>query len=156
MLILLRKEWKDVVKQLGVFVVRSLNERVVKGKMSITQTEGIIICLPKGHKPREYLKDWRPISLLNVTYKIGSSCIANRLKTVLPNCIRDDQTKFVGGRYIGDNLLLLYNMLHYLKTKPIRTTSFHRLCKSFRFSWLVVHAQSIESIWFRRNICLWI
>ena len=44
-------------KQRGVFVVRSLNERVVKGKMSITQTEGTIICLPKGDKHRECFKE---------------------------------------------------------------------------------------------------
>ena len=69
-------------KQLGVFVVRSLNEGVAKGEMSVTQKEGIIICLPKGEKPRECLKNWRPISLLNITHKIGSLCIDNRLKTV--------------------------------------------------------------------------
>ena len=102
-------------KHLGVFVVRSLNEGVAKGEMSITQKEGIIICLPKGDKPREYLKNWRPVSLLNTTYKIGSSCIANRLKTVLPNLISEEQTGFVAGMYIGDNLRLLYDMTYFKK-----------------------------------------
>ena len=40
-------------------------------EMSPIQKEGIIICIPKGDKPREYLKNWRPISLLNVVYKIA-------------------------------------------------------------------------------------
>ena len=43
-------------KQLGSFVVRSLNEGFLKGEMSVTQKEGIIICIPKGDKPREFLK----------------------------------------------------------------------------------------------------
>ena len=35
-------------------------------------------------------KNWRPVSLLNVVYKIGSTCIANRLKLVLPSLINED------------------------------------------------------------------
>ena len=71
---------KFFCKKLGYFVVRSLNEGFKKEKLSITQREGIIVCIPKGDKPREHLKNWRPISLLNVVYKIGSACIANRIK----------------------------------------------------------------------------
>ena len=105
--------WKDLCH----YVVRSLNEGFSKGKMSITQREGIIVCIPKGDRPREFLKNWRPISLLNVVYKIGSSCIANRIKYVLPDLINEDQTGFVPGRYIGDNLRLLYDIIHYLQDK---------------------------------------
>ena len=54
----------------------------------------------KGDKPKEYIKNWKPISLLNVVFKIGSSCIANRLKKVLPSHINEDQTGFVSNRYI--------------------------------------------------------
>ena len=107
--------WKD----LGNFIIRSLNEGFVEGKMSITQREGIITCIPKGDKPREFLKNWRPISLLNVVYKIGSSCIANRMKEVLPQLINEDQTGFVPGRYIGDNLRLLYDIMDYLKNENL-------------------------------------
>ena len=77
-------------KQLGYFVVRSLNDGFNKSKLLATQKEGLIVCIPKGDKPKEYIKNWRPISLLNVVYKIGSSCIANRLKKVL---LKKVQTK---------------------------------------------------------------
>ena len=49
------------------------------------------MCIPKGDKPKEYIKNWRPISLLNVVYKIGSSCIANRLKEVLPSLLNESK-----------------------------------------------------------------
>lgn len=107
--------WKD----LGQFIIRSLNEGFLTGKMSITQREGIITCIPKGDKPRQFLKNWRPISLLNVVNKIGSSCIANRIKGVLPDLINEDQTGFVPGRYIGDNLRLLYDIMYYLKNENL-------------------------------------
>ena len=109
--------WNSFGNNLGVFVVRSLNEGVAKGEMSIAQREGKIICLPKGDKPRDCLKNWHPTALLNVIYKIGSSCIANWLKTLLPNLISEDQTGFVAGRYTGDNLRLLCDMIYYLKKK---------------------------------------
>ena len=44
--------------------------------MSITQKEGIIACNPKEDKPKQFLRNWRPITLLNTSYKIASSCIA--------------------------------------------------------------------------------
>ena len=59
--------------------------------MSITQKQGIITFLPKGDKPREYIKNWRPISLLNVDYKLLSGILAMRMKKVLPKIIGDQQ-----------------------------------------------------------------
>ena len=50
--------------QIGDLIVRSLNDGFMKNKMSVTQREGVIVCLPKGEKPREFLKNWRPITLL--------------------------------------------------------------------------------------------
>ena len=100
--------------KLGPFVVRTLNDSFRKGELSITQKQGIIVCLPKGDKSREYLTNWRPITLLNVVYKIGSTCIANRLKLVLPKLVDEDQTGFIKGRFLGDNIRLLYDTISFV------------------------------------------
>ena len=52
-------------------------------------------------------------------YKIASSCIAARLKTVLPKLIGDDQKVFLKGRYIGENIRLLYDTFTYAKQRQI-------------------------------------
>ena len=65
------------------------------------------------------IKNWRPISLLNVVYKIGSAAIANRIKTMSPELINEGQTGFMSGRHIGNNLRLIYDMTAYLKEKNL-------------------------------------
>jgi exonuclease III len=103
--------------KLGHMVVRALNASFRAGILTPTQRQGIITCIPKGDKPREYIQNWRPISLLNVLYKIGSTCIAQRIKKVLPSLVNEDQTGFIQGRYIGDNIRLIYDMIDYLNKK---------------------------------------
>ena len=107
--------WKDV----GIFLLRSVNYSFDKGELSITQKQGIISILPKGDKPREFLKNWRPISLLNVTYKIISACIANRLKQVLSYLIHENQKGFLKNRFIGENTRIIYDTLYAAKENNI-------------------------------------
>ena len=74
---------------------------------------GIITCIPKAGKPKQFLKNWRPISLLNVVYKLASGCIAERIKGFLDKIIHCDQTGFIKGRFIGENIRLVYDIMHY-------------------------------------------
>ena len=99
--------WKD----LGHFLINSINYGFQKNEMSVTQREGIITCIPKGNKPKKYIKNWRPISLLNISYKIASGCIANRIKSVLPLLIGREQSGFMSERFTGDNIRQVYDIL---------------------------------------------
>ena len=87
--------FKFFSKDLLDFVLRSINYGFNDHELSSTQRQGIITCLPKGEKSKLYLKNWRPITLLNVVYKLASSCIAERIKKVLDFLISNDQTGFI-------------------------------------------------------------
>lgn len=89
------------------------------GTLSISQKQGIITCIPKPNKSRESLKNWRPISLLNVIYKMCSGVIANRIKSVLNQLIHEDQKGFIPGRFIGENIRLVYDVLFEAKKQNI-------------------------------------
>jgi len=52
------------------------------------------------------IKDFRPISLAGVVYKIISKVLANRLKSVLGKIISSYQNEFIGGRQILDSILI--------------------------------------------------
>ena len=105
--------------KLGYFIIRALNYGYINNELSITQKHGIITCLPKGDKPRHFLKNWRPLTLLNVIYKIASGVISKRFKTVLNTLISEDQTGFISGRYIGENTRLIYDIMHYTEHNNI-------------------------------------
>ena len=60
------------------------------------------------------MKNWRPISLLNVDYKILSKALTNRLSKVLTSIVGEDQTCSVPGRTIFDNPALFRDTLDYI------------------------------------------
>ena len=109
--------WTD----LKFFILNSLNYGYRTGSLSITQKQGIITCLPKPNKSPFYLKNWRPISLLNVIDKLASSVIAARLKTVLHKLIHEDQKGFISGRFIGENIRQIYDILFETKQHKFQT-----------------------------------
>ena len=89
------------------------------GTFSITQKQGVITCIPKQNKSRINLKNWRPISLLNVICKLASAVISNRLKKVLDNIINENQKGFIAGRFLGENVRLIYDVLFESKKQNL-------------------------------------
>lgn len=103
--------WNDLKYSL----VRSFKNSYKDNILSDSQKLGIITCLPKPGKQKEYMKNWRPITLLNVDYKIISGVIANRMKKYLNNIISDCQKGFVAGRYIGECTRLTSDIIYKMK-----------------------------------------
>ena len=94
--------WLD----LKTFITNSINFSYECGMLSVTQRLGILTLIPKGDKNKHYLKNWRPLTLLNSLYKLVSGCIAERLKPKLDYLIHPDQKGFIAGRYIGEAVRL--------------------------------------------------
>lgn len=100
-------------------VIDSFNYAFHHGKLSADQRRGVINLIPKKDKNPIYLKNWRPISLLNTDYKLLAKCIALRVKRVLPNVINGDQTGFLKGRFIGENIRLALDIIDYLNSNNL-------------------------------------
>ena len=104
---------------IGQVVVDCFNYCFEKGCMTDEQCRGVITLIPKEGKDNKFLKNWRPISLLNVDYKIVSKAIANRFKKVLNSVISPDQTGFLSNRYIGENVRLILDIIEYVDNESL-------------------------------------
>ena len=107
--------WNAVSK----FMVESFNHALQHGSLSISQRQGIISLIPKKNKNAEYLTNWRPVSLLNVDYKIATNTIALRLEKILPSIIHPCQSGYVKGRFIEESIRLIADTMDFTKIKNI-------------------------------------
>ena len=102
-----------------ILVLDSYNEPYDKGKMSIFQRRGIISLMSKGENYLVELTNWRPSTLLNVDYKILARAFAKRIELKLRKLIHSEQTGFVEGRFIGQDVRLLNDIMEYTELNKI-------------------------------------
>uniref|UniRef100_A0A8I6YNB8 Reverse transcriptase domain-containing protein n=1 Tax=Hordeum vulgare subsp. vulgare TaxID=112509 RepID=A0A8I6YNB8_HORVV len=112
--IVYKNNWPLMGDRVVEEVLAVLNGREIPAGWNDT----IIILIPKVKNPSR-IKDLRPISLCNVLYKLVSKVIANGMKLILPQIISDNQSAFIPGRLITDNVLISYEISDYIlhKTK---------------------------------------
>ena len=83
-------------------------------------------------------KNWRPISLLNVDYKICTRTVAGRLLNVLHHVILPNQTCGVRGRFIGENVTLLRDVVDFASEtgRPVAILSLDQEKAFDRVDWV--------------------
>ena len=142
---------------LGTLLVDSLNTAFVHGKLSNSQRQGIIRLIEKKDKDKRFVENWRPISLLNVDYKIGSKALATRLEKVLPEIIHENQCAYVKGRTIFDAVRSIGDIMEYTKLNNIpglmTTFDFKKAFDSISWQFLT---EALRSFNFGESFIRWV
>ena len=119
---------------LGKLVVDSLNYAFEYGELSNSQKQAVITLIEKKGKDKRLVKNWRPISLVNVDAKLASKTLAKRLEKVLPEVIHFlNQNAFAKGRTIFDAFRTIDDVIEYASYrlgKSFRLAQFHFFFKS--------------------------
>ena len=83
--------WKEIK---GPFQ-NSIKEGYIVGELSISQRQAITKLIEKKERDKRFVKNWCPISLLNVDVKIISKVLATRFKKVISSLISSNQIAYV-------------------------------------------------------------
>ena len=137
-------------------VLASINYALNHGELSINQKRGIITLIPKKDKDRSVLKNWRPLTLLTTDYKLVAKTLALRVSKVIPNLINSDQTAYVKGRYIGENIRTIADIIEYCKrnnlTGILLLIDFEKAFDTVRWSFLF---KTLKTFNFGDNFIKW-
>ena len=145
--------WRDI----KTLLLNSFNASYKLGKLSVTQRQAVLTLLPKKISDPLLIENRRPISLLNLDYKLATKTIANRVKKVLPLLINEDQTGYVQGRFIGENIRLILDLIDYTSVNhiPARLVfiDFEKAFDSLEWNFIF---QTLQHFNFGPNIIKWV
>lgn len=105
--------YKMFWKKIGHVLHEAILKSIEHGSLYKSALRGIITLIPKKDRDLLLTKNWRPLTMLNVDFKILSKALANRMKSVLPDIISEDQTGFMKGRNITTNIRRAIEVMKY-------------------------------------------
>ena len=79
----------------------------------------MITLVPKI-KEANNVKQFRPICLLNVSFRIFTKLLMDKLAVLMDKLVSNNQTAFIKGRYVLDGAVILHETMHELSSKKMR------------------------------------
>ena len=131
------KFW-DVVKEP---LCASVRQSFITGELSTSQKQAIIKVIEKKDRDKRFIKNWRPISLLNVDMKLISKVLASRLKNVISSIVNENQVAYVNNRFISESGRLISDVLEITNSLNIEgllmTVDIEKAFDSINHSFLI-------------------
>jgi hypothetical protein len=117
---------------------------------------GTIILLPK-YKEALLIQQYRPICLLNISFKVFTKVVTNRIMSVAQKVISPTQTTFILGRNIMEGVVILHETMHELHRKKqsgvIFKSDFEKVYNKVKWSFV---QQTLRMKGFFDTWCSWI
>ena len=107
--------WQDLKTPL----LESIRHSYLIDKLTVSQNQAVIKLIGKKDRDKRFIKNWRPISLLNVDAKLISKALAERLKNVIPSLVSNNQIAYVKNRFISEGGRLISDIFEMTKSLQI-------------------------------------
>lgn len=108
-----QQQWKTVGRKVCNVALKFFQGSDLDKNINFTH----IALIPKKKTAPSCVSDFWPISLCKVVYKIISKVLANCLKLILPYVISANQSAYIPGSLISDNIVAAYETLHTMHSR---------------------------------------
>lgn len=108
--IFFQSHWNLLGNQLLTFVKGVLSKDIDLAEVNKT----FIVPVPKIDNP-DCMKQFRPIGLCNVIYKVVAKVIVNKIKNLLLTLVSPNQSSFMPGSHITDNIIVAEEIIHSMR-----------------------------------------
>lgn len=110
-----QKNWHNIKNDIFQVVSVFLDTSHLKEDVNAT----VVALVPKIPMPKS-ISHLRPISCCNYLYKIIAKILVSRLKPFMNHLVTSQQSAFVGGGLIQDDLIIAHEAFHFLKKNTSR------------------------------------
>ena len=110
-----KKFWQQIENLFGKLLLEIRKQENIPENMNT----GILRLLPKPNRDLLKVESWRPISLQGVDIKIIAKAIATKIRSKLNYVINEDQISFRPGKYIGESIQLITELMQYTQEQNL-------------------------------------
>ncbi|KAM3255799.1 hypothetical protein ACQJBY_048779 [Aegilops geniculata] len=136
--------------------VMALFEEFYSGAMDLGRLNyGIISLIPKVPGASD-IRQFRPITVINVIFRILAKGYANRVTLLADSITHPNQSAFIQGRFILDGVLVFHEVLHEVRVKHLRAVflklDFHKAYDTVHWPFLreVLLRKGFDDRWVTR------
>ena len=99
--------------------MESIRHSYLIDKLTVSQNQAVIKLIGKKDRDKRVIKNWRPISLLNMDAKLISKALAECVRNVIPSLVSNNQIVYVNNRFISEGGRLISDILEMIKSLQI-------------------------------------
>ena len=142
--------------EISELVIKVFNYSYDLKTLTTSQNHSVISLIYKKGDDFD-LKNYRPISISNIDYKIMAFVLANRVHKVIHKIINENQTGYIKKRFIGQNIRLIQDMIQHSKGSTnkgvILFLDFEKAFDSIEWNFIFL---TLERMKFGNNFISWI
>lgn len=147
--------YQHFCEEISPALTKLVNQAIETGSVHKSLLQAFMTIIPKKEAPKS-AADFRPITLLNVAFKVISKVLVNRVRPIMCKLIGPHQNSFLTGRSTLDNVILTQEIIHNMNRRKgkkglmVVKVNLHKAYESV--DWNFLEETTLEGFGFPRRI----